>query len=50
MTSQGLGIEILDRLAEWSSEEIKINIEKVLQELLISFITSNMLFYTSDQN
>lgn len=38
MTSQGPGLEILERLAEWSSEEIKNNIDHVLRELLISFI------------
>lgn len=37
MTSQGPGIEILEKLAEWSSEEIESNLDQVLEELMISF-------------
>lgn len=34
MTSQGPGLEIFERLAEWSTEEIEQNIDSILQELL----------------
>ncbi|KAJ1525313.1 hypothetical protein ONE63_010135 [Megalurothrips usitatus] len=32
MTSQGPGLEILEKLAEWSSKEIETNIDQILQE------------------
>lgn len=34
MTSQGPGLEIIGKLAEWSTEEIENNLDQVLQELL----------------